>query len=213
MNPQLANWIDRYAGWVIVLFWGLAAFTALVARNVAVPLTLIAIAAILTAVRYRSNIKGFDFWAFDEWARTRRDALGIAEWHSPYQASDVYCRHDIVRARSDAASQMNSIMMELLKDRRDAPALHADYDAAQTRYNQCNVALARELLGYLRSGDLFAKGMLSKDGEGKSERIIPTARWRVMELDISKSTASGEGWNYVGLLIGQTRKPQKASKQ
>lgn len=209
MNSQLSNWVKQYAGWIIILFWAAAAFTALVANNVAVPLTLMAVAAILTIVRYRSDIKAFDFWALDEWIRTRRDAWGIADWHPVYHASELYCRHDIVRARNDAAAQMNSIMMELLKDRRHAAALHADYDAAQTRYHQCNTALARELLAYLRRGDLFAKGMLSKDGEGKSERIIPTARWRVMDLDISKASASGAGWNYIGLVVGKTNRPRK----
>ena len=166
-------------------------------------------AAILTVLRYRTDIKDFDFWAFDEWVRTRYDAFGIAEWHPLYQASELYCRHDIVRARNESAAQMNSIMMELLKDRSHASVLHSKYDAAQTRYNQCNIALARELLAYLRRGDLFAKGMLSKDGEGKSERIVPTARWRVMDLDISKAAAAGEGWNYVGLIIGKTNNPRK----
>ncbi len=205
--------MKQYAGWIIILVWGAAAFTALVSKNAAVPLTLIGVAGVVTVVRYRSEIKDFDFWALDEWIRTRRDAWGIAEWHPVYHASELYCRHDIGRARNDAAAQMNSIMMELLKDRRHAAALHADYDAAQTRYNQCNTALARELLAYLRRGDLFAKGMLSKDGEGKAECIIPTARWRVMDLDISKAAASGAGWHYVGLVIGRTNRPQKKPTQ
>lgn len=209
MNSQFSNWIRPYAGWIIILIWAAAAFTALVASNVAVPLTLIAVAAILTGVRYRSEIKGFDFWTFDEWVRTRYDAFGIADWHPPYHASELYCRPDIVHARNEAAAQMNSIMMELLKDRSHASALHADYDAAQTRYNQCNTALARELLAYLRRGDLFAKGILSKDGEGKSERIIPTAHWRVMDLDISKAAASGPGWHYIGLVVGRANRPPK----
>ena len=212
MNSQLANWIRQYAGRIIILFWAAAAFTALVAHNAAVPLTLIAVAAALTATRYWSEIRKFDFWVFDEWIRTRYAAFGISEWHSPHQASELYCRHDIVRARNEAAAQMNTIMMELLKDRSHASALHADHDAAQARYNQCNIALGRELLAYLRRGDLFAKGMQSKDGEGKSERIIPTARWRVMDLDISKATAWGEGWSYVGLVIGRPNKPAKAQK-
>jgi len=209
VNSQIANLISRYAGWIIILFWAAAAFTALVASNAVIPLIFIAVAAILTVVRYRTDIKNFDFWAFDEWARTRYDAFGIAEWHPVYHASEMYCRHDIVRARNDAAAQMNSIMMELLKDRSHASTLHADYDAAQVRYNQCNAALARELLTYLRRGDLFAKGLLSRNGEAKSERIIPTARWRVIELDISKATASGEGWSYVGIVAGRPNKPAK----
>ncbi len=213
MNSQLTNWIRRYAGWIIILLWAAAAFTAIVASKVAVPLTLIAVAAILTGVRYRSEIRSFDFWALDEWIATRYDAWGVTEWHPVYQASELYCRHDIGRARNEAAAQMNSIMMELLKDRRQASVLHADYDAAQTRYHQCNTALARELLAYLRRGDLFAKGIPTKDGEGKSERIIPTARWRVMDLDISKAAASGAGWSYIGLVVGKTNRPPKSQNK
>lgn len=212
MNSQLSDWMKQYAGWGLILLWVAAAFTALRASNIAVPLVLIAVAGTLTVVRYRSNLKDFDFWAFDEWARTRYDAYGIAEWHQPYHAAELYCRHDIVQARNEAAGRMNAIMMELLKDRRHAAVLHAEYDDAQGRYSKCNTTLSRELLAYLRRGDLFAKGMLSKDGEGKAERIIPTARWRVMELDISKAAASGAGWNYIGLVVGKANKPQSKPK-
>lgn len=210
MNSQLSDWMKQYAGWGLILLWVAAALTALRASNVAVPLVLIAVAATLTVVRYRSNLKDLDFWAFDEWVRTRYDAYGIAEWHAPYHAAELYCRHDVVHPRNEAATQMNSIMMELLKGRTHDSALHADYDAAQARYNQCNTALGRELLTYLRRGDLFAKGLLSKHGEGKAERIIPTARWRVMDLDISKASAIGEGWHYVGLVIGRANRRKKA---
>jgi len=197
---QLSNWMKQFAGWGLILLWVAAALTALGASNIAVPLVLIAVACSLTVVRYRSQLKGFDFWALDEWVRTRYDAYGIAEWHQPYHAVELYCRQDIVEARSEATARMNSIMMELLKDRSHAASLHSDYDDAQARYNQCNTALGRELLAYLRRGDLFAKGIPSKDGEGKAERIIPTARWRVMDLDISMATASGGGWNYTGIV-------------
>ncbi|MGA7800699.1 MAG: hypothetical protein WCC36_07785 [Gammaproteobacteria bacterium] len=209
MNSQVSDWMTRYAGWGLILLWVAAALTALRASNITMPLVLIAVAGTLTVVHYRSNLKDFDFWAFDEWVRTRYDAYGIAEWHAPYHAAELYCRHDIVQARNEAAGRMNSIMMELLKDRSHASVLHAEYDDAQARYNQCNTALGRELLAYLKRGDLFAKGMLSKDGEGKAERIIPTARWRVMDPDISKSTASGAGWHYVGIVVGKSKKPQR----
>lgn len=212
MISQLSDWKKQYGGWAILLLWIAAAFTALVARNAAVPLILIAVAGTVTAIRYRSEIKNFDFWALDEWVRTRYAAYGIAEWHPPYNAAEIYCRTDIVHARNDAAGRMNTIMMELLKDRSHAAALHAEYDDAQARYNQCNTALGRELLAYLRRGDLFAKGVLSRDGEGKAERIIPIARWRVMDLDISKAAAAGEGWHYVGLVIGRANKPSKPPK-
>lgn len=186
-----------------------AAFTALGASHVSVPLVLIAVAGTLTIVRYRTRLKEFDLWALDEWLRTRYDAYGIAEWHRPYHAAELYCRNDIVQARNEAAGRMNSIMMELLKDHTRASALHSDYDDAQARYKQCDRTLGRELLAYLRRGDLFAKGMLSKDGAGKAERIIPTARWRIMDLDISNATASGAGWNYIGIVVGARKTPEQ----
>lgn len=212
VNSQVANWIERYAGWGIILLFCVAFFAALVASSAVLPLTLFALAIILAFVRYRSEVKAFDFWAFDEWVRTRYDAFGIAEWHNPYHAAELFCRREIVHARNEAATKMNSIMMELLKDRSHKPALHADYAAAQGQYNQCNTALGRELLGYLRRGDLFAKGLLVKNDDTKAERIIPTSRWRVMDIDASKAEASGPGWRYIGVVIGKTRKPHNNQK-
>lgn len=150
--------------------------------------------------------------AFDEWVRTRYAAFGTDDWSSSYQASELFCRSDIVHARNEAASEMNSIMMELLKHRSHVSQLHADYDAAQIRYDRYNTALGRELLGYLREGELFAKSMPLKDGAGKPELLTPAARWRVKRLDLAKGPASGAGWTYIGLVIGCTNLPKIAAK-
>lgn len=225
MGSHFENLIRPYAGWIALLLLAIAIFSALIATNVIFPVLLLVAAGISAGVRFLPDFKPPDIWAIDEWLRTRSSALGIREWHAPYQAADVFCNPTVVRARNEAAGEMNSIMMELVKrpDRREripddshptipestkAPGsahTHTQFDAAQTRFNRCNNALSRELLALLSQGDLIGKGLLMQNDVALSERIIPPSRWRIMNLDISKSTASGHGWNYVGLVIGKRR--------
>jgi hypothetical protein len=164
----------------------------------------------------------------------RFDALGVRDWHAPHHAAEIYGSQVVVRARNEAASEMNVIMMELIRGEGhgaghsfgDTSIGHADsklspssrterntkYDAAQIRYNQCNAALSRELLTHLVRGDLVAKGLPTKGDVAQSERIIPTSRWRVMNLDIAKAQATGLGWHYTGIVVGLKPKPRKTAK-
>ena len=121
---------------------------------------------------------------------------------------------------------MNTIMMEIIRQTngpqsgqldfsRKVPDLNAErnarYEAAQVRLNQTNSLLSRELHFYLARGDLLAKGLLTTDDIARAERIIPTARWRVMSLDIAKAQATGMGWRYSGIVIGvKPKKPNPA---
>ena len=79
----------------------------------------------------------------------------------------------------------------------------ARYEAAQVRHEQSNAALGRELASQLVSGKLMAKGLLVSQGAAKSERIIATPRWRLLELNIAKSEASGPAGEYAGIVIGK----------
>jgi hypothetical protein len=207
----------------------IAFFIGLIGSNAVLPPGLAAIALAFAAFRYWDEIKAFDFWAFDEWVRTRIDSMGVREWHGPYHAAEIYCSPATARARNEAAAEMNTVMMELIRAKEpaeasgrsaftadsdlrgatDASHRHASYDAAQVRHNQCNAALSRELLAQLARGDLIAKGLPVESDTTKSERIIPTSRWRVMSLDISKAKASGSGLNYEGIVIGKKPVNQK----
>lgn len=227
-----AEWTDRikpYAGWAALVLLVAGLFSGLVAVNFAFPLSLLVGAAALAIFRFWNELKAFDFWALDEWARMRYDALGVRDWHAPHHAAEMYCSQVVVRTRNEAAAEMNIIMMELIRGREkaggasigfaDAKSLSPDrternakYDAAQVRYNQCNTALERELLTYLVRGDLLAKGLPTKDDVAQSERIIPTSHWRVMNLDIAKAKATGLGWNYTGVVVGVKPKPRKPAK-
>ncbi|MBI1203492.1 MAG: hypothetical protein GC182_13375 [Rhodopseudomonas sp.] len=231
MKPQLERWIKHYGGPAAGGLLALAFISGVLASNYAYPLIFLAAAGGLAAYRYREDLKTFDFWALEEWARTRYDALGVPEWHSPHQAAELYCSQVVVRTRNEAATEMNTIMMELIKGQElNAGALsdmsmtdfnaqqnfeslrgerNARYDAAQIRYNQCNASLSRELQTYLARGHLLAKGMPMRDNTPLAERVIPTARWRVMTLDIAKGQAFGYGWQYGGLVVGIKPKPQK----
>lgn len=227
MADKLASLITAslkpYAGWAALAFLIVALFSSFVARNFAVPLGFYAVALCFAVLRYWEQIRTFDFWALDEWLRTRRDAVGVSDWHAPHHAAEMFCNQVAVRTRNDAASEMNTIMMEIVRQTKgpytgpldfSRPVAdhnterNARYDAAQVRLNQTNSLLSRELHHYLVRGDLLAKGLLSDDGIARAERIIPTSRWRVMALDIVKAQAIGEGWKYSGVVIGvKPRKP------
>jgi hypothetical protein len=230
--PVTAELTDRfkpYAGWAALVLLVAGLFSGLVAGNFAFPLSLLVGAAALAIYRFWNELKAFDFWVLDEWARMRYDALGVGDWHAPHHAAEMYCSQVVVRTRNDAAAEMNIIMMDLIRGQgktggasigfeeansfsSDRTERNAKYDAAQVRYNQCNTALARELLTYLVRGDLLAKGLPTKDDVAQSERIIPTSRWRIMSLDIAKAKANGLGWNYTGVVVGVKPKPRKPAK-
>ena len=231
MNAHYVNLIRPYAGWAAGALLATAIFIGLIATTVAFPLFLFASACALAAFRYWDDLKTFDFWALDEWIRTRRDSIGIRDWHAAHHAAEYFCSPVVVKARNEAAAEMNSIMMELIRDkgRADTGAYfsstatslisenntgrtHTHYDVAQARYNQCNTALSRELLELLTRGNLFAKGLLMRDDTAMPERVIPTSRWRVMSLDIAKDTASGAGWSYTGILVGKKQSDVKLKK-
>ena len=235
MTAQLTNWIRLYAGWAALVLLVTAIFSGLIAASYAFPLTLLIAAAGLAVFRFWQPLKTFDFWAFDEWASMRFEALGVQDWYAPHHAAEMYCSQVVVRTRNEAAAEMNVIMMELIRGKErtaGAPAgaslpPHADpkifesnrtdrnakYDAAQIRYNQCNTALSRELHTYLVRGHLLAKGLPTRDDVAQPERIIPTSRWRVMSLDIAKAQASGLGWHYTGIVVGKRPKARKTSKR
>jgi hypothetical protein len=123
---------------------------------------------------------------------------------------------------------MNTIMMEVIRQSAHPNAgpldfsrtdtdlnadRHARYEAAQIRLGQTNALLSRELHFYLARGDLLAKGLLTTDDIGRAERIIPTARWRVMTLDIAKAQATGAGWRYSGIVVGfRPKKPKPQNR-
>ena len=229
MKSKLPVWLWSHARWIILALLVIAFFIGVIGSNAALPPGLAAVALAFAALRYWDEIKAFDFWAFDEWVRTRVDSLGVREWHSPYHAAELYCSQVTAKARNEAAAEMNTVMMELIRAKEpagasgrnaftadsdlrgatDASRRHASYDAAQVRHNQCNAALSRELLAQLARGDLIAKGLPVEIDTTKSERIIPTSRWRVMSLDISKAKASGSGLNYEGIVIGKKPVNQK----
>jgi hypothetical protein len=221
MTIKLPHWFQPYAGWTTLGLVVIAFFISLIGNNPALPLGLLILAIAIAAGRYWGAIRSFNFWALDEWIRARYDSLGVREWHGPYHAVEFYCSSAIAKTRNDAAAEMNTLMMELIRakdtvagtasttnrdfrvESADSERRHASYDAAQTRHNQCNAALTRELIAQLIRGDLIAKGLPVEEGTAKSERIIPTSRWRVMSLDISKAKASGSGLSYEGIVIGK----------
>lgn len=228
-----AQWTDRirpYAGWAALVLLVAGIFSSIIAANFAFPLTLLLGAAALAAFRYWEELRKFEFWALDEWARMRYDAFGVRDWHAPHHAAEMYCSQVAVRTRNEAAAEMNTIMMDLIRGQghkngdaaisfSDPNSLapnrtqqNAKYDAAQVRYNQCNAALSRELLTHLVRGDLVAKGLPTRDDVAQSERIIPTSRWRIMTLDIAKAQATGQGWHYTGIVVGHRPKPRKTAK-
>ncbi len=234
MHAPLLNWVRPYAGWAALVLLVVAIFSGVIAANYAFPLTLLVAAAALALFHFWQPLTTFDFWAFDEWARMRFDAVGVRDWHAPHHAAEMYCNQVAVRTRNEAAAEMNTIMMELIRGREriartptgasstapfDSKAFedsrtnhNAKYDAAQIRYNQCNAALSRELIAHLARGDLLAKGLPTRDDVAQSERIIPTSRWRVMSLDVAKAQASGQGWHYTGIVVGKRPRPRKTAK-
>jgi hypothetical protein len=234
MKTHLWNWIQSYTNWIIVILLAIGIFVALIASEIVLPLTLIIAALALAIVRYWQAIKTFDFWALDEWFHARLNSIGVREWHAPYRAAEYFCNPTVVKVRNEAAAEMNTIMMELIRGQNtniDGPAstdLSAPrhppetnpekgsfarrrdtYDAAQIRHNQCNAALARELVALLAQDHLIAKGMLVRNDIAHSERIIPTSRWRILKFDISKAEASAQGLNYTGIVIGKKPVPAK----
>ena len=234
MESHFANLIRPYAGWAAVLLLVVAVYSGLIATKGTFPLLMFIAAGLLAGVRYWHTLKTFDIRAIQEWYRTRRDSIGVREWFSPYHAAALFCSPEIVKARDAAAAEMNSIMMELVRQPDRGPRTfgdfnrpadasrigsnptpnHSQYDAAHARFDRCNVALARELLAQLARGVLFAKGLVMQDDVVRFERIIPPSHWRVMTLDITKSTAHGGGWTYGGLVIGKrpVRKPAQPPK-
>jgi hypothetical protein len=233
VTAQWIGWIKRYAGWAALASFVAAIFSGLIAAHFVFPLALFLAAAALAAFHFWEQLKTFDFWALDEWARMRYDSIGVPDWHSPHHAAEIYCSQVVVKTRNEAAAEMNIIMMEIIKGREygarsvdsslasfnekrfvdlDRDEQNAKYDAAQIRFNQCNAALSREMLTYLARGHLLAKGLPTKDDVAQSERIIPTSRWRVMNLDIAKAQATGMGWHYTGIVVGVKPKPRKTAK-
>ena len=229
------NWIRGYATWLAIVLICAATFSAAITNAILFPLIFVIAAVGLIIVRYWNAIKAFNLWGLDEWINAKIDSFGIREWHAPYHAVEIYCNPAAVSARNEAAAEMNSKMMELIKDQSravdtsiDADPLklsdkkkteplkgalarrNTDYEAAQTRHNQYNTALARELLKQLIRGDLVAKGLPVQHDIAESERVIPTSRWRIMGLDILKAEASGRGWHYTGIIIGKKVSRQKA---
>ena len=225
MKTNLANWIRSYAILTAILLVLAATF---VGSIFALPLVLVCVAAFLVILRYWDTIKTFDLWTLDKWVRVRIGSIGIHDWYTPYHAANHFCDPTVVRARNDAAAKMNSIMMELVKERSiqtEVPAdtdrtknpeqerarsirsgatvSYSDYEAARAGHTQYNLALACNLLKQLIAGDLMAKGSHVQNGIRQSERIIPTSRWNNMGLDISKSEASGHELHYVGIGIGK----------
>lgn len=219
-----------YAGWAALALLVLGLFLGLFSSRVLPPILLLAGALALAAFRYRDELKTFDFWALEEWLRTRREGLRVRQWYAPHHAAEYFCNPAIVESRNEAANEMNTIMMGLIRkpdlQLRSGPIgaragaerfagddpSHLRYDAAQSRHNQCNAALARELQDLLTRGDLLAKGLLMKGDVALAERLIPTSRWRVMTLDIAKGNASGAGWRYTGLLIGKRIVPPRPQR-
>ena len=225
MISYLTNWIRDYVTWAAILILIAATFSALIANGVVLPLVLICLAAGLFAFRYWDAIKAFDVQAFDESVRAITRSILIRDWHAPYHAAELFCDPTIVKARNEATAKMNHIMMNLIKDpsRNVGVAIeavperekttrstnstsrrHADYDAAQAEYDNNNLALSHDLLRQLIAGTLIAKGFTDTT---QSERIIPTSRWKIMNLDISKAEASGPGWHYRNIVIG--KKPDR----
>ena len=228
MISYLTKWIWDYATWAAILILAAATFIASIANGVVLPLVLVGIAAGLVIFRFWDAVKTFDLWVLDEWARTRTGSIAIREWRSPYHAAELFCDPTIVRARNEASAKINSIMMELIKDpsgnvaapveagllkipqqerampsRSRAAERNADYEAAQVRHDQINLALSRDLLRQLVAGNLMARGLPIQNDMTRSERIIPTSRWRVMSLDILKAEAFGGGLHYTGIVIGK----------
>jgi len=220
MNLHPRHWIDRVPGWLIAVLGLCGLLTAAVGDHWVLTLALLVIAGALAAYRYQAALRSSDLWSFEEWFTARRAAFGIHEWQSPYQAAALYCTPTIVAARDEAAREMNTMMMELVRGSQKAPAFSAApttagstepprltqqtrYETAQVRHEQCNAALGRELMAQLASGALMAKGLLLSSGAAKSERIIATPRWRLLELNIAKSEASGPAGEYAGIVIGK----------
>jgi hypothetical protein len=113
----LTHWIRGYAPWTALVLLIAATFIALIANGIVLPLVLLCFAVGLVVFRYWDAIKTFDFWAFDEWVRARMDSIGIREWYTPYHAAEHFCDPRIVSLRNEAAEKINSIMMELIRDR------------------------------------------------------------------------------------------------
>ncbi len=228
MESHLTNWIRSYAPWIAILLLGAAAFIAIIANGIVLPMILLCSAVGVVVFRYLNAIKAFDFWAIDEWARARMDSIGIREWHTPHRAAEHFCDPNIVKAHNEAAAKMNAIMMELIKDtdryvgtpNAASPLPHSekegtqpfssaagwrqlDYEAAKAILDQNNLTLAHDLLRLLIAGDLMAKGLPTQNDTTQSERVIPTSRWRIMSLDISKAEAFGHGLHYIGVVIGK----------
>jgi hypothetical protein len=214
MKDTVIAWVRNHVGWIILAILVVAGIDALAGNSVIFPLVLIVAACGLAAYRYWDAIKVFDWWAFDEWVRARSGAMGVKDWHTPYHAVEYFCDPILVDARNAAATEMNTIMMELIRDqdrevgiRVGASQGHAKYESAQHKHAQLNEMLALELRKQRVAGTLVAKGLPVEDDAARSERIIPESRWRVMTLDIAKAEASGQGGNFMGVVIGQ--KPVK----
>lgn len=209
-------------------------FVGVISSSFILPLVLLAISVGLAVFRFWGDLRAFDTWTVDEWLRTRRNSFGIRDWLSPYQAAEHYCNPAVIKMRADAADEMNAIMMSLVgssghldyladernnvvKSQRPMSQDHKQFESAQTRYSQCNTVLARELLFQLIDGRLIAKGLLMDGDVARSERVIPTSRWRILSLDIAKAEAGGNGWKYSGIILGKkllaaTSPPHRALK-
>lgn len=219
MTTHFFDLIKAYADRAAITLLVLAIFIGLAATAFALPLVLVVAAGALALFRYWDDVKTLDRPTIEEWIQSRRAALSVRHWHSPHNAAEYFGNFDLVRTRKDASSEMNVLMMELIRKPVAATGIllaqsglgpsaehHARYESAQARYNQANAALAQEIHAQLLRGELIAKGLPMKDDVALSEHIIPTSRWRVLGLDINKAAASGEGLNYAGIVIGRKTK-------
>ena len=215
---RLTQWIQTYGRWAAFLILLAAAYfiASIVYRAAPTSTFVLVLAAMIFIVfHYGRAIKNFDLHALDNWARNRMSMVGVHEWHTPYHAASRFCDPKVVRERNDAAAQMNSIMMEFIKERSpvpDMPINYSAYETARTKHEQYNTVLAGQLLEKLIAGDIIAKGSVRQDGiTDNTERIIPSFNWNDMKLDILRSEASGGGLHYVSILIGKKSDPEPPS--
>ena len=220
---NVTAFVKLYAGFGAIGLCVLALYTGLISQNFVLPSSLFLGAAVLAIFRFRDDLRHIHIWKVQEWIWVRWNAFSVPAWLPPNQAAELCCAPDIVKSRNDASAEMNNIMMELVRapnherdnGQSEPTQLHLVYEAAQKRFASTTMTLSQELLKNLGEGKLIAKGLLMKGEEVRAERLISPSQWRSLVLDASKNTASGEGRNYSGLLIGKlnTRSAMKQNVQ
>ena len=169
-----------------------------------------------------------------EAARLQMAAWSVSEWDHPRDAAERFAPSDWISEKREQDEKIDRLrgqhweirgkMADAMKTmpklsapiaipepeemeglRAELQECQSQSEAAQRRSNTLYGLICSVLLEELKAGSLLAKGLPKIGGVAQAEHVIPPYKWRVMALNVSDAEASGHGWQYVGIVIGQPK--------